>query len=279
MHTLRWSCLAALLLLIVGMVPAAAAGGSIGVIDFQEVMKGYTGAKFATSLLSDFYTENSKQFEAQQLGIGLSAEDFETYNKLLKQEAPEKAALKTLTDKSDANRKRFVELREKLRNSLSRAEKRDLDQLYSQIINSSSMAVIDDKTGAAELKEFESDYAELEKKGKAALSDAEQKEYDQLSVVIKKNQINLNKQDDEYRQKMDLERQRYQGIFADELNKAVAKVAKDQKLSIVVSKNVQTAQGSIEKFVLWSEDGVDITKKVVDVLNASFNSDMLKPKK
>jgi len=265
-------------MLIVGMVPAAAAGASIGVIDFQGVMKDYMGAKFATSLLSDFYTENSKQFEAQQLGIGLSAEDYETYSKLLKQEAPEKAALKTLTDKSDANRKRFVELREKLRNALSRTEKRDLDQLYSQIINSSSMAVIDDKTGAAELKEFESDYAELEKKGKAALTDAEQKEYDQLSAVIKKNQIDLNKKDDEYRQKMDVERQRYQGIFAGELEKAVAKVAKDQKLSIVVSKNVQTAQGSIEKFVLWSEDGVDITKKVVDVLNESFKPDLLKAK-
>lgn len=69
---------------------------------------------------------------------------------------------------------------------------------------------------------------------------------------------------------------RYQKLLTESVDKSVAKVAGDMKLAIVISKDVQSREGT-ERVVLWG--GTNITDDVVKDLNANFKEAMLDPQR
>lgn len=103
------------------------------------------------------------------------------------------------------------------------------------------------------------------------LSDADQATHD----TLQKQCMAVYGQLQELQQKADeaiqAEAQRYQSILMAQIDATMEKVAKDQKLLVVISKNAQTDKGT-ETLVLWNDKSVDITDKVIATLNANFDA-------
>jgi len=107
---------------------------------------------------------------------------------------------------------------------------------------------------------------------KETLTDTEKARLDVLNKDIETVSKLVNDQGDKLYNEVQEEYGRYSKLLTDLVDKAIDTTAKEKKLSIVLSKNMQSKEG-VEKSVLWG--GVDITDDVVTALNKSFKPGML----
>lgn len=280
---LRWGMLATLCILALAAIPGmAAAAGGVGVIDMSQVQKEYKGYEEASKYLMGFSQKLAKPGQTLQMGLGLPKADLDTYTKLKDKEAADQAAITKMEETSRNNLKVFQELRDRIKGGLADADKESFDQIYRQILTTSSQA-LQSEDAQKELADAKTRFNDLVARGKTAakLTDDEQKNYDALQGNIEANYVSLIKFNDGYQKQMDDERQRLEKLFSGELDKAIGKVAADMKLTMVLSKEVmagqdpQTGQPQMAKLVLWTDKSVDISTKVKDTLNASFKVEML----
>jgi Skp family chaperone for outer membrane proteins len=110
-HTIRWGRLAvlAMFVLLAGGAALAAPSSSIGVIDLDAVARGYIGYEDAQARLTAFSNERQKLFFDYREGFGLSSEEFDEYQQLVKSgiTTDRRTALKELSQK---NLTRYQEL-------------------------------------------------------------------------------------------------------------------------------------------------------------------------
>ncbi|HEX2948280.1 MAG TPA: OmpH family outer membrane protein [Armatimonadota bacterium] len=128
----------------------------------------------------------------------------------------------------------------------------------------------------AAVQEFQGLEAKVQ--GKETLTAEQQARYDILKKQILSASARVNEQEQQAQETMNTEVQRLQDIVKTEINNAVAKIAKDQKLSIVLNKNVQMEQG-VENVVVWNDQAMDVTDKVVKALNDNFKPELFDAKK
>lgn len=137
------------------------------------------------------------------------------------------------------------------------------------------------KINSARIKELE-DLAKKTRDEFQALKDKDDKKetltaderarFEQLDKDIKVVSASLNEQGDKLYKEVQDEYNRYSKILTDLVDKTIGTVAAAQKVSIVLSKNVQ-GKDTVEKLVLWG--GTDITNDVVKALNDNFKESML----
>jgi len=104
----------------------------------------------------------------------------------------------------------------------------------------------------------------------------EQTQFDQLDKNVKIASARLSELRNKYTGEVQGEQSKYTTVLIDQVNKAVSRVAESKKLSIVISRTVQTSEGT-EKFVLWG--GTDITTDVLTILNTEFKDTIFNAKK
>lgn len=109
---------------------------------------------------------------------------------------------------------------------------------------------------------------------KAEKSDAEKARFAELQGYIEPAGEEHDQMVAEIDNNCAKEQQWYQDCIASQLDLALSKIAQEQKLSVVVSKNVLSERGA-EKIVLWNDKNVDITDKIVDYLNKNYKPALL----
>jgi Skp family chaperone for outer membrane proteins len=114
-------------------------------------------------------------------------------------------------------------------------------------------------------------YAALSEKKKGdKLSDEEAKKYADLFALIDPVIQSYDAQGQALQDVLTKEKQRLQTILSKQIDDSISKVAKTQKLSLILNKDVATAQGTFEKIVVWNDTSLDITDKVLTMLNDDF---------
>lgn len=108
------------------------------------------------------------------------------------------------------------------------------------------------------------------KKGDNKLTDDESKKFTELSAQIDPVAQSYESQAQGIQDKVTAEKQRLQSILSKNIDDAVSKVAKQQKFNLILNKDVATAQGEMEKIVVWNDDNLDITDKVLTILNDDY---------
>ena len=120
-------------------------------------------------------------------------------------------------------------------------------------------------------KENYSTYQVLTDRKKAdKLTDDEKARLTELATDIDPVAASYEKQAQEMQDAITAEKQRLQKVLSDQIGETVAKVAKTQKLTLVLNKDIAAAQGETEKIVVWSDDSLDITDKVLTLLNDDY---------
>ena len=129
------------------------------------------------------------------------------------------------------------------------------------------------KATAAKLVEEYKGYDETLKKGEM-LPDEKQARYKQLRADLDMASSLLTQMDANIRQKTAAEGKRLEEIILANINEAIASVAKTQKLTLVLNRNVRVDGRTVEQVVLWNADSLDVTKRVITQLNSTFKLDM-----
>ena len=138
-----------------------------------------------------------------------------------------------------------------------------------------------DKDAIAKLEQQAQDnvkqFNALDAKLKAGekLSDADQASYDTLQKQCMAVYAQLQDMQQKAETSLQAEAQRYQDILMAQITATLEKVAKDQKLLMVMSKNVQTDKGT-EQLILWNDKSIDVTEKVLTTLNANYDEKIFK---
>ncbi len=118
------------------------------------------------------------------------------------------------------------------------------------------------------------EYKALTDKGEGKLTAEEKTRFTALDTQLKETTATLNEMGDKLSNEVQDELARYSKVLYDLVDKAIASVAKEKKLSIVLNSSIQSQEG-MERFVLWG--GTDISNDVVAQLNNTFKPEMLVP--
>ena len=118
-------------------------------------------------------------------------------------------------------------------------------------------------------------------RAKQTPTDAEKARLTELNKLFNTAIAILNEKRDVYDRQYNERASAYTRALLAELDKALAGVAADKKLSIVVSRDIQVPDAAsqrirTERFVIWG--GTDITADVVKVLNDAFKDTILEIK-
>lgn len=118
-----------------------------------------------------------------------------------------------------------------------------------------------------------------EKKQKdGKLSDADQAQLDALMAEMAPIESDLTAESQKLQSEMMGMQQKYQAVIMGEVQAAISQIAKAQKLSVVINKSMQSENGSVATIVLWNDDSVNITTKVLKELNSKFKPTMFDEK-
>jgi Skp family chaperone for outer membrane proteins len=102
-------------------------------------------------------------------------------------------------------------------------------------------------------------------------------QYEKLTSLVNVAKTRLNTLEPQVTKTIEDEMRRYQDILHDQVYSAIGKVAKDNQLTLVINKSVPlSTQGATAPIVLWNDDKVSITDKVVKYLNDNYKSDIFK---
>ena len=150
----------------------------------------------------------------------------------------------------------------RLRGVLTDAEKNEQEQLIS---NATKL-----------MDEFKALDTRIKKA--ETLPEADMTRYNQLRADVDNASNLLGQMDASIRQKTADEGKRLEDVILLKINEGIAAIAKAQKLTLVLNRNVRVDGRTVEQVVLWNSDALDITKKVINYLNANFKSDMFNAK-
>lgn len=164
---------------------------------------------------------------------------------------------------ADTDWQRFVTLSNmRLRGVLTEAEKAEFELL---------------KKKASELMtEFKA--LDTRMKKNEILTEPEKARYTILRADVDNAGNLLGQMDAAVRQKTADEGKRLEDTILLKINEGIAAVAKAQKLTLVLNRNVRVDGRTVEQVVLWNSDSLDITVKVINYLNANFKPDMFNAK-
>lgn len=109
-----------------------------------------------------------------------------------------------------------------------------------------------------------------EKKKNDKLTDDDTKRLAELTTLVEPVFKLYDAMGPEVEQKVTSEGQRLQSILSKEIADTISKVAKAQKLTIVLNKDIATSNETSEKIVIWYDDSLDISDKMLVDLNAHF---------
>jgi len=155
-------------------------------------------------------------------------------------------------------------LSKKVKESLSADEQKRLSELEAL------------KGSRQVTQELVKEYDALIAKGKAKLSEADAKRLQELDDVQKQVVEAINTCGEKLGGEIQAEQRRISELLQNTVNAAIADQGKKQKLAVILNRNVDTQDGTVQ-MVLWG--GVDITEAVTKALNDAFTTDLFKPKK
>lgn len=125
-------------------------------------------------------------------------------------------------------------------------------------------------------KKNQDEYQALKAKEKDKLTDADSKRLAELEKNLSEVTPLLQERSTQMQEEIEGEFGHYSQSLTKLVNDALGEVAKKMKLSIVLSKTLQTQEGEA-KFVLWG--GTDMTDDVIKYLNDNYKPTLLDPEK
>lgn len=258
---LRFGVLAAALAVFPALlVNAAPPPPSVGIVDVDAVDHDYKGFTEAQTYWNSYQEQRQNSYAALAAGQYLLPAEFDELQRLSQQKVvTNQARLDELNALAKKNEEAFNALMDKVKANLSPEDQARMEQLRATPQYSQDTA-----------KEMD----ELVAKGKDKLSDADKASLQAMEDNQGKVLATIGDIVDKLRTEMDAEKTRLIKVLTDQMDAAIAKVAKDQNISIVLNKNLTTQQGS-QQLVLWG--GTDITEKVVKFMNDSFKPEILTP--
>ena len=244
--------------------PAAAPASIIGVCDAEKIDKDFKGFDAAQTLWSAFQEERVGGFDELVAGQYLSPKEFDELKIFAQQKVKtDQKRYDELTANAKKAADEYQALVKKVKDNLTEDEKKQLDQLegaaqYTPDAGTEQKALID--------------------KGKAKLSDADKARLTEIEENRAKVVASLTEYRDKLRRELNDEGARLIQALKGQTTAAIAKIAADNKLAIVLSKNVAAGQEDTQQLVLWG--GNDITDAVIEYLNKNFKPESLAaPKK
>ncbi|MHB0936119.1 MAG: OmpH/Skp family outer membrane protein [Armatimonadota bacterium] len=264
-HLLRFGTLAALLAIPALLAyaapakPAAAPAAVIGVCDSDKIDRDYKGYEQAQNIWSAFQEERVGAFDVLVSGQYLSPAEFDELQIFSQQKVKtDQKRYDELVANADKATKEYEALMKKVKDNLTAEERAQLEQIEGAVQYT---------------RDMDAEKAALVDKGKAKLSAEDKARLDEmdknhLAVVAK-----LTEQRDKLRKEFNVEGDRLLQVLKGQREAAIAKVAADNKLSIVLSKTVAAGQDDVQQLVLWG--GTDITEAVLEYLNKNFKPESL----
>jgi len=264
-HLLRFGIMAALLAGLALMAsaarakPAAASASPIGVCDSGRLDKEFKGFEAAQTLWNDFQEARVGTFDDLVAGQYLVPDEFKELQIFVQQKVKtDQKRYDELVAKGKTATAEYDALITKVKAGLTEEERTQLDQLdnatqYTRDMDTQKTALLD--------------------KGKTKLSPEDKARLDEMEknheVVI----ASLAEYRDKLRKELNDEGARLIQVLKDQTQAAIAKVATDNKLSIVLSKTIAAQQDETQQLVLWG--GTDITDAVLKNLNDNFKPESL----
>lgn len=267
-NLLRFGMLAAVLAvpaLTAFAAPAKPAPASIiGVCDAERIDQEFTGFDAAQAIWSAFQEERVGSFDELVAGQYLSPAEFDELKIFTQQKVKtDQKRYEELTANAKKAADEYRALVQKIKDNLTEDEQKQLEELE----------------GAAQYQpDAQAEYQALLDKGKARLPEAEKARLAEMEANHAKVIASLTEYRDKLRKELNDEGARLIKALKDQTTAAIAKVAADNKLAIVLSKNVAAGQEEAQQLVLWG--GTDITDAVIEYLNNNFKPESLAaPKK
>jgi Skp family chaperone for outer membrane proteins len=211
------------------------------------------GAAAAPSPATNIAVVDLQAVQAQYQGAKVAIERFQTYAKKLY------APLNTMQTGLGLSDEEFAQYKKLVEQPVQ--DKDAIDKLAAK--------------AKANVDEFQK--LEDQSKNGAKLTDEQTARHDALKKMIYALYGQANEMNQQVEQTLGAEQQRFQELLNKLVDDAVAKVAKEQKFTLVVNRAIQSEK-TTEKIILWNDASVDISRKVIDYLNANFKPEMLDAK-
>lgn len=264
-HLLRFGILAALLAVLAMMAvaapkPATAPASPIGVCDADKLDKEFKGFEQAQTVWNDFQEGRVGTFDELFAGQYLLPAEFSELQIFVQQKVKtDQKRYEELVAKGKAASAEYDALMEKVKAGLTEDERAQLDQL--------------DGATQQYTREMDAQKTALLDKGKAKLSAEDKARLDTMEKNRQEVVASLTEYRDKLRKELNDEGARLIQVLKDQTQAAIAKVAADNKLAIVLSKSIAAQQEDTQQLVLWG--GIDITDAVIKYLNDNFKPESL----